>query len=456
MNRKSLIPLFLIIISAALRAQTPQSALESYLNNGDESYQWAVIDSTQEADIRAYRLRLTSQTWRGIPWHHELVVLIPLKVKHQHALLHLTGGSEDEKTGELKYHDWTDGTIRTVGQIAHNCRAVCAILWQVPRQPLYGGLKEDELVSYTFHQYQQTGDATWPLLFPMTKSALRAMDAVSELAALKKAQRPVRHFVINGVSKRGWTTWMTAAAQDPRVAAVAPMVIDILNMPVNVPYQKHMYGAYSREIQDYVNLGITETLSNPEGRALVQMVDPYSYRERMTMPKIVFMATNDPYWTIDAVKNYIGSVPGPCLLNYTPNAGHDLAGGREASIALEAFFHHTIHGGRYPSVKQLSRTVGSEAELALATGRGRLVKVELWEAESQTRDFRQCTFRPVEQPLPRRRAFYVRTPLPQSGFKAFFVRLYYKHPVEREPYTISTRMFTASPTEIFDEAFEVQ
>ena len=454
MTRKKLLPLFLIIIVSAVRAASPEEALKRYLQNGDESYSWTVVDSTQEADIRAYRLQLISQTWRGIPWNHELVVLIPQKVRHREALLHLTGGSEDEQTGALKPHNWGDGTIRTMGQIAHNCKAVCAILWQVPRQPLFGGLKEDELVSYTFHQYQTTGDETWPLLFPMVKSALRAMDAVSELAAQGRSKKKVDRFVVNGVSKRGWTTWMTAASADPRIVAIAPMVIDILNMPVNVPYQKHMYGAYSREIQDYVNLGITETISNPEGRALVSMVDPYSYRQNFTMPKLIFMGTNDPFWTVDAIKNYVNDLPGICLLNYTPNAGHDLAGGREASMALEAFFHQTIHGGRYPSVRLLSRLQGQEAELAIATGRGKLLKVELWEAESETKDFRKSTFRPTELPLPGKRAFYVRTTLPRSGYKAFFVRLYYQHPVEKEPYTLSTRMFTASPTELFNQPFE--
>ena len=471
MQLKRLLPLFLIITVANVRATVPAEArayepeaksyepaeaLMRYIQNGDTSYRWAVVDSTQEADIRAYRLQLTSQTWRGIPWNHELVVLIPRRVRHREALLHISGGGEDETTGELHLHGWDDGLIRTLGRIAHDCQAVCAVLWQVPRQPLFGGLREDELVSYTFHQYQKTGDTSWPLLFPMAKSALRAMDAVSELAAQRRTARAVDRFVVNGVSKRGWTTWMAAATGDRRIVAIAPMVIDVLNMPVNIPYQRHMYGRYSPEIQDYVNLGITETITNPEGRALVRMVDPYSYRHLYTMPKLLFMGTNDPFWTVDAVKNYIGGIPSPTLLNYTPNAGHDLGGGREASLALEAFFHQTIHGARYPSVSVEARRRGSEVEMDIRTGRGRLCRVELWQAESPTKDFRQATFSPTELPLPRRRSFRVEAAMPASGFKAFFVRLYYRHPAGREPYTLSTRMFTASNTEFFEAAYNAE
>ena len=164
------------------------------------------------------------------------------------------------------------------------------------------------------------------------------------------------HFVVNGVSKRGWTTWLTAASGDPRVKAIAPMVIDILNMPVNVAYQKVMYGKYSEQIKDYVNLGLTEDVANPQGKALVEMVDPYSYRRLLTQPKMLFMGTNDEFWTVDAVKHYIDSIPGTHMMTYVPNAGHGLGDRQAALLSLEAFFAQTIRGKR-PSAER--RAVGS-------------------------------------------------------------------------------------------------
>ncbi len=449
MRRHLLVFLLLTAASIAghsgLHATTPETALSDYIHNGDTSFQWTVIDSTQVADVTAYRLLLRSQTWRGIPWMHEMVVVVPRRVKHSEALLHLTGGGEDEQTSEIRYHDWNDGTIQAVGQMAHNCQAVTAIVWQVPRQPLFGGKVEDVLVSYTYHQFQQTGDYTWPLLFPMTKTAIRAMDAVQQLVdSRRKKGRRVTHFVVNGVSKRGWTTWLTAASGDPRVKAIAPMVIDILNMPVNVAYQKVMYGKYSEQIKDYVNLGLTEDVANPQGKALVEMVDPYSYRRQLTQPKMLFMGTNDEFWTVDAVKHYIDSIPGTYMMTYVPNAGHGLGDRQAALLSLEAFFAQTIRGGRYVTCQSAITLNGKKADLFVqTTGKGRLLNVELWEATSQTLDFRKARFAPVMQMQTRDKAFHIDVTLPEYAYKAFFVMFTYKHPVEQRPYTICTRMYTA-------------
>ncbi len=452
MRRYSLLFLLLAATSLtgsfALYAITPETALYDYIHNGDKSFAWEVIDSTRVADLTGYRLQLTSQTWRDIRWTHEMVVVVPDKLKHSEALLHLTGGGADEKTGKLSYHSWDDGTVRTLGQIAHDCRAVTAVVWQVPRQPLFGGMKEDVLVSYTYHKFQETGDPTWPLLLPMTKTAIRAMDAVQQLVdsrrGSKKKGHRVTHFVVNGVSKRGWTTWLSAASGDPRVKAIAPMVIDILNMPVNLAYQKVMYGNYSEQIKDYVNLGLTEEVSTEKGRELLAIVDPYSYRKQLTLPKMLIMGANDEFWTADAVKHYIDSIPGRNAMMYVPNAGHSLGDKQAAVLSLEAFFAQTLAGGRYITCQSSVTINGKTADLYVRTeGKGKLLNVELWEATSKTLDFRKARFAPVMQMRTKEKAFHIDVKLPPYAYKAFFVMLTYKHPVNQQPYTVCTRMYTA-------------
>ena len=68
----------------------------------------------------------------------------------------------------------------------------------------------------------------------MTKSAVRAMDTVTSLVLSTSGNAlTVDKFVVAGGSKRGWTTWTTAVV-DPRVIAIAPIVIDMLNVSDSV------------------------------------------------------------------------------------------------------------------------------------------------------------------------------------------------------------------------------
>src|SRR4030095_11776051 len=108
-------------------------------------------------------------------------------------------------------------------------------LRMVPNQPLtfVGDGKprtEDSFIAYTWDQFLKTGDAKWPARLPMTKSAVRAMDTITAFCASDKGGKvKVDRFVVAGGSKRGWTTWTTAAVDD-WVVAIVPIVIDTLNV----------------------------------------------------------------------------------------------------------------------------------------------------------------------------------------------------------------------------------
>lgn len=451
--KRFLYTLILSVLSCALYAQTTaETALADYINNGDNSYKWENIDEKRGEGVTAYRLELTSQTWQNIVWRHELVVIIPDVVEHDEALLHISGGSVDTETGKPNLHDWNNGTIESHSDIARRCKAVTAILWQVPCQPLYDGKYEDALLAYTLYRFMMSKDYSWPLLFPMVKSAVKAMDAIETFVAEKKSTT-VNKFVLNGYSKRGWTTWMTAGSGDKRVVAIAPAVIDILNMQVNVPYQRYMFGDYSESIGDYENL--TEQLMTPEGMEIVKMVDPYCYRKNYDMPKLLLLGTNDPFWATDAIKNYIDGIPGKSWTAYSVNAGHDL--NQEATATLEAFFYQSINDMKYPKMEYKVSQSSKGIVLKFKTDKELLEGVEVWQTEADNKDFRKCKFKPTKvNGVAHSKRFKVAVDYPQSGFKAFVVILKYRHPSKpNATYNITTRMFTADSDELFDEAFEL-
>ena len=420
---------------------TPETALARYLDNGDKTYQWEVLESydVNGGAVKAWDLKLTSQNWRGLIWKHQLTVLVPANIKHKDALLFITGGSVKNGEPNLKGHD--DELTKSLSVIADKNSAIVSIIRQVPNQPIFGDLVEDQIISYTLHHFKEDGDYTWPLLFPMVKSAKRAMDAVQEFSK-KELKQKISKFLVSGASKRGWTTWLTGAS-DKRVEAIAPMVIDVLNMPVSLDYQVEAWNEYSEQIEDYTKLEIPQTVHSEKGDAITKMVDPYSYRKKLTMPKMIFIGTNDEYWPVDAIKNYIDSIPGINLIHYVPNAGHGLGDKKQALQALSSFFSFTINKKPYPVCDWKITPGEKDAVLEVTTTPDILVDAILWTADSEDRDFRDEEWKGESLGMKNADQVEEKIPYPASGFKAFYIDLKYLDP-NGDEYVESTRMFVAN------------
>jgi PhoPQ-activated pathogenicity-related protein len=420
----------------------PENALKSYLSNGDTHYSWEIKDSANIGSAKAYQVLLTSQQWRGIMWRHQLTLIVPSTVQYDGALLFITGGSnKDEQPNWSK----EDKLWPILNAIASKNKAVVALIKQVPNQPLYDGKTEDELITHTLNEFRKDKDYTWPLLFPMVKSAVRGMDAVQEVIA-QKTKYKVANFVIAGASKRGWTTWLSSAIDDKRVKAIGPMVIDMLNMPKTLSYQFETYGEYSDQIQDYVNIGIPQSTSSPDGKAITAMVDPYSYKEKLTVPKMIFVGTNDPYWTADAIKHYFDQIPGKNLIHYVPNAGHDLAGGKQALEGLSAFFGLTLQNKEYPVSTWAVNKVAEGFELAVQANPTDLVEAAIWATTSADRDFRNNLWQTRRVKYEGSTVKYT-IPFVKKGYQAFYMDLKYKDP-NGGTYTVSTRLFTTDTNNV--------
>ena len=423
---------------------TAENALNKYLNNADSTYQWELVDSYDILGVTAYDILLTSQQWREYTWKHQLTILVPPEIEHSGALLWISGGSL--RDGMPRWTSQTDEEIWTMGVSAKYNKAVTAILRQTPNQPLYDDLGEDALISYTLHNFQNDGDYSWPLLFPMVKGAVRAMDAVQEFCKENITQE-ITGFLVSGASKRGWTTWLTGAS-DSRVKAIAPMVIDVLNMPVNLDYQVEVWGDYSYQIQDYVDLEIPQTVNSPTGNAITTMIDPYFYRDKLSMPKMIFIGTNDPYWPVDAVKNYFDDLKGENFIHYVANAGHDLNGGQQANRALNAFFRNTFAHRPYPKCTWEVSETQTGVSLSVEGSTNEIVNAYLWAAVSQDRDFRDELWISSELNALNNTTVNTTIQYPETGFQAFYIDLEYSD-MYGVFYTKSTRMFVVDNDEIF-------
>src|SRR5262249_24268139 len=234
-----------VLAGCLLAAPSARAGPDEYVKRRESAFAWKQVANHDTEAGRIVTLELISQVWQGMTWTHNLTVYEPAKVEFEGPmLLFITGGSTG---GRPSPADDAQGFA-----LARLCGARVAVLRQVPNQPLLDGKKEDGLISETFLSYLATKDENWPLLFPMVKSAVKAMDALQEWGG--KQGRSPKQFVVTGASKRGWTTWLTGAV-DPRVIAIAPMVIPTLNFHKQNPHQLEVWGKYSEQIDDYVRKG---------------------------------------------------------------------------------------------------------------------------------------------------------------------------------------------------------
>lgn len=430
--RRTFVLLGLAGLGLALLAQSAPADLLEYVKKPDDAFAWKLKGKTETPAGTVYDLDLTSQVWQGITWEHQVQVYLPKDVKPT-ATVYL----------------WNQGGTSSPQRVAFGMdlatkmKAPVVFVFGIPKQPLYDNLKEDALIAETFKRYLATKDASWPLLFPMAKSLVKAMDAIQAFAK-QEWKHDVSHFVVAGASKRGWTTWLTAAS-DPRVKAFVPLVIDTLKMVDQMEYQLKSYGAYSEQIADYTRAKLVPIPDTPEAKKLWTMVDPWFYRDRAKQPKLLLNGTNDPYWTQDALNLYWDDLQGDKWVLYVPNAGHNLqqkdkanpAGDLTRAINTQAAFgRHFIYDVPMPKVQW--KHTGDGPKLQLKVDADTAPKAaRLWMAKAPTRDFRQATW--TESPLKvdgKNVAAEVETPA--EGFVVFFAELEYE--IDGLPYWLSTQL----------------
>lgn len=171
--------------------------------------------------------------------------------------------------------------------------------------------------------------------------------------------------------------------------AVAPMVIDVLNMQAQMEHQRATWGGVSEEIRDYSTLDIPARLSTERGRELLSIVDPYSYRERLTQSKLVLLSTNDRYWPLDALKLYWSALPEPKHVLYVPNQGHGLRDVERVIGALSAVHRYAASGRPLPKLDWQSAHTPDALSFDIKVDRP-VRRLLIWSTRGATRDLREA------------------------------------------------------------------
>ncbi len=407
----------------ARETQNP-TGLDKYVAKPDANYTYSVATTFEGKDYTTYVLNLTSQEW-GVDfnvdrtlWTHELHLVVPKQVDSTTGFLLIGGGGNGNEPPKR--------ASAMVIDLAQSTHAICAELKQVPNQPLQfdndgRNRQEDSIIAYTWDKYMRTGNEEWPLRMPMTKSAVRALDTIQSFIQ-ETTGKKVEDFVVAGASKRGWTTWTTAIV-DKRVKAIVPIVIDLLNIVPSFQHHWRVYGAWAPAIDDYTEHKTMEWMESPEYDALMKLVEPYHYLDRLTMPKYLINGSGDEFFVSDSAQFYWDDLKGPKYLRYVPNAGHGLVGS-DAITSVSTFTRAIAMNAPLP---QYSWKVEADGSFRVESP-DKPVAAKLWHATNpDARTFRIDVVGKIweEKPLEDQGGgvFVGNVPTPEKGWSGYFVEL---------------------------------
>ncbi len=420
-------------------ATTP---LDDYVAKSDPAFTYDAKPAREEVkdNYTSRTYHMVSQEWLDSSkvdrpaWEHWVIVIVPKVAEHKQSLLFVGGGgnsSNDEAPSG-------DGTL---AQIAVMTKSVLVEIKQIPNQPLHfkdetderykeSGRKEDEIISYGWDKFILTQDPLWLPRLPMTKAVVRAMDLV------QKEYPEITGFFICGGSKRGWTTWTTAAV-DKRVIGISPAVIDVLNVAKSLDNHFAAYGFWAPAVGDYNDMNIMARMHTPEFKALEAVVDPYTYIDRLTMPKYIINAAGDQFFPPDSWKFYFDDLKGEKYLRYMPNTDHGLSA--EAYFNMASFYSAVLTNTPRPKFTW-SKAEDGTLEVRCET---KPTNVLLWQATNpEGRDFRleKIGKAYVSSPAVESEPGVYRTAIkaPEKGWTAFLLELEFPNPSFETPFKFTT------------------
>ena len=357
-----------------------QNVLNEFINYDDQVCNYKLESKSIDENLTVHHYKIQSQKWptHEVPtipstiWVHNLTIYMPTFLKHNKVLLCVSGGYGTGKEGQ---EEWLKPKeLFDFAKMATTNMALVVNLQNVPNQFLFingTAKKGEQILAYTYKLFIEDPikNIYLPGHLPMAKAIIKAMDATEQILQ-EEHSTEVDSFVLSGISKRGWASWL-AAIEDDRVSAIIPVAIDILNVQKSII---HICGVYKDgcpyALRDYKEEGITELISGQGFAELMKIEDPFSYlgeeyhskyKEQFTkLTKYIINSSGDDFFVPDCSKFYFKDLPGDTnYIRYLPNSLHYLRGNfisdatsnlQKVENAISSFFYFTSNNVKLPKV----------------------------------------------------------------------------------------------------------
>lgn len=388
--------------------------------------QSVLLEQVAEPGYTLRRLQMVSQVWEPLPvteprrWQHDVELHIPRDPAPGKALLVVNNGV---RHGPAQNPDFSREALR---EVALKSQMVVVMISDVPNQYVTFSdadqpLREDDAVAHTWAHALRGAAPELPLHVPMAAAASRAMDLAEQ--ELQKQGLVVDRFIITGASKRGWSAWLTALA-DERVMAIVPSVIDVADTSQMLLGLRKRYGGhYPAALWPYQRAGVMQQLGTPQFDRLMAMMDPMQYLNekghRLAIPKYMVSASGDDFFAPDPATDYQQRLPGPTSLRVLPNSDH--GGVRHAVVStLVPALTRLRDGKALPSVQVSASAAPGQMAVEFSE---QPVAMKVWTAKNEKdRDFRyNCGVRYQSETLVPQQQFTLQRTAPAMGWQAQFV-----------------------------------
>ena len=234
-------------------------------------------------------------------------------------------------------------------------------------------------------------------------------------------------------------------------ASSASLPWSLISLHVVPSFEHHyrVYGFWAPAVKDYYDEHLMDELGDRRFQELMDLVEPYSYRDRYTMPKLIINAAGDQFFLPDSSRFYFDDLPGEKHLLYEANADHSLKG---TGCESEHRGLLSVDRRSRQSTRSLDWTFEADGSIRATTDTAPLT-VTVWQAVNPDhRDFRVEAIGDAYHASPlasQSPGIYVaHVPQPEKGWTAFFIEFTFSGP-GKYPLKFTTAVRVLPDTEPF-------
>ncbi|KAI3379158.1 hypothetical protein SNEBB_001483 [Seison nebaliae] len=396
MIRKINIVFLLVSFYTCLVQGEHSKVLEDYVLKKDPNFGWSLERKYTLPGRDIYILNITSQKWLNDSfisptlWIHYAYVAVPHKIKVKDtALIYM---EHRIKTPGIPSID--DAGVAEISEFALMNGMIGVDLKNVPisnvifkDDPSKKVRFEDEILGYCWRKFLETRDTNVLGRLPMVKSLVNTMTALQEFAR-DHLRYNICNYIPTGQSKRGWTS-MLAAAVDPRITHIIPIVYNMIDMKNVMTTMYKSIGGVVNGLAEYKMENVTGYAMDKE---LATIIDPFYYNEKYKDKSILFVtASNDRFFFPDNEPIFWNDLNGNKFLSRIPNCDHFIEGHKLRLWDVIGAFVSRISQKNLPSISWEMKRNGSEECLEVIANDESPIMVEAFLAHSHSnkaRDFR--------------------------------------------------------------------